>query len=236
MKPRREKHARDLGPKGVGRAVCLVSGGLDSCVAAAVAAAREHRLSFLHIRYRQLTERQELHAFERIADYYGVKERVVADVEYLARIGGSALTDRSIPIPNGDPDRIEVPETYVPFRNANLLAIATSWAEVLNADFIFIGVTDQGGSPYPDCRAGFLEAFQKVIEQGTARSAALRLEAPLLHLSKADIVRKGIELGAPLESTWSCYRPLDHSCLLRSKGFPQAGVADPALSTMPQSF
>jgi 7-cyano-7-deazaguanine synthase len=210
----------------------LVSGGLDSCVAAAVAA-RECELAFLHVNYGQRTEARELKAFHEIADFYGVRQRLVAEVPALKQIGGSALTDQKITVPEGEISTDRIPVTYVPFRNAHFLAIAVSWGEVLGARFIFIGASEVDFSGYPDCRASFFEAFNRVIEEGTRPETKIHIKTPLINLSKAEIVRLGVELGAPLHLTWSCYQREDvacgrcESCLLRLKGFQEAGLKDP---------
>ncbi len=213
--------------------MCLVSGGLDSCVAAATARASGLESAFLHVGYGQRTQKRELEAFHALADYYGVRHRLTVDASHLGRMGGSALTDESIPLPEGDPHRPGIPVSYVPFRNANLLAIAVSWAEALGAGRIFIGAVEEDGSGYPDCRESFFRAFNSVIREGTRPESDIRVFAPLVHLTKGQIVARGVELGAPLELTWSCYRNLDvacgrcDSCVLRLRGFAAAGVEDP---------
>ena len=216
-------------------AVVSLSGGLDSCVAAAVARAEGFELALLHADYGQLTEARERQAFEAIADFYGVGKdrRLVIPFANLKLIGGSALTDPDIPLPEGDLERQGVPVSYVPFRNAHLLATAVSWAEVLEASAIYVGFVEEDSSGYPDCREVFLEAFQLAANLGTRPTTRLSLKAPLVHLKKAEIVARGIELGAPLHLTWSCYQgeteACGHcdSCLLRLRGFQQAGVIDP---------
>jgi len=213
-------------------AVCLVSGGLDSCVAAAVAA-QEFELAFLHVNYGQRTEARELKAFHEIADFYQVRRRLVADVPALKQIGGSALTDEKIAVPEGEISTDKIPVTYVPFRNAHFLAIAVSWGEVLGAKRIFIGASQVDFSGYPDCRASFFEAFNRVIREGTRPETDILIETPLINLTKAEIVRLGAKLRAPLHLTWSCYQREDvacgrcESCLLRLKGFREAGLKDP---------
>lgn len=213
-------------------AVCLVSGGLDSCVAAAVAA-QEFELAFLHVNYGQRTEARELKAFHEIADFYQVRRRLVADVPALKQIGGSALTDEKIAVPEGEISTDKIPVTYVPFRNAHFLAIAVSWGEVLGAKRIFIGASQVDFSGYPDCRASFFEAFNRVIREGTRPETEILIETPLINLTKAEIVRLGAKLRAPLHLTWSCYQREDvacgrcESCLLRLKGFREAGLKDP---------
>jgi len=218
-------------------AIVLVSGGMDSCVCAAIAS-REYRLAFLHVNYGQRTETRELRAFNEIADFYSVEKRLSVNLEHLKIIGGSALTDTSIPIPelrtpNSPTAASSIPVTYVPFRNAHLLSIATSWAEVIGAKRIFIGAVEEDSSGYPDCREIFYQAFNKVIEMGTKPETRVKIVTPLIHLKKSEIVKEGIRIGAPLNLTWSCYQDNDkacgrcESCNLRLKGFREAGVQDP---------
>lgn len=218
-------------------AIVLVSGGMDSCVTAAVAN-KTHRLAFLHVNYGQRTEARELRAFNEIADHYQVGKRLTVSIEHLKVIGGSALTDQNIPIPKLVPRLSSlvpqsVPSTYVPFRNAHLLSIAVSWAEVIGATKIFIGAVEEDSSGYPDCREVFYQAFNKVIEVGTKPETRVEIVTPLIHLKKTTIVKNGMELGAPLHLTWSCYQNNERacgrceSCILRLKGFKGAGVDDP---------
>lgn len=227
-------------------AIILVSGGMDSCVAAAIAN-EKYRLAFLHVNYGQRTEARELQAFNEIADFYKAEKRLSVSIEHLKVIGGSALTDTSIPVPesvfSNSASRIphsalpsgqsSIPTTYVPFRNAHLLSIATSWAEVIGATKIFIGAVEEDSSGYPDCREVFYRAFNQVIMMGTKPETRITIETPLIHLKKSQIVKKGIELGAPLKLTWSCYQNSEkacgrcESCALRLKGFNEAGVKDP---------
>jgi len=217
----------------VSTAVCLVSGGLDSCVAAAEAHVRGLSLAFLHVDYGQLTQWRERRAFELIADHYDIQQRLTANLDYLGRIGGSALTDKSVVLPEGDLERTDIPSSYVPFRNANLLSIAASWAEKLRAEFIYIGAVEEDSSGYPDCRKEFFDVFGQLIEKGTRPETKLEIVTPLIQLRKKEIVLRGLELGAPLGETWSCYRNEDvacgrcDSCLLRLRGFQEAGVVDP---------
>ncbi len=218
------------------RAIVLVSGGMDSCVTAAIAN-EQYRLAFLHVNYGQRTEARELRAFNEIADYYKADKRLSVSLEHLKVIGGSALTDETIAVPEGSPSRQEgegaIPVTYVPFRNAHLLAIATSWAEVIGATKIFIGAVEEDSSGYPDCREIFYQAFNRVIDTGTKPETRIEIVTPLIHLKKSAIVKRGIELGAPLHLTWSCYQSSEkacgrcESCALRLKGFSEAGVKDP---------
>ncbi len=214
------------------RAIVLASGGMDSCVTAAVAA-RKYEPCFLHVSYGQRTESRERRAFEEMADHYGVAHRMVVRLDALARIGGSCLTDRSIPVPEADLDRTGVPVSYVPFRNAHLLATAVSWAEVLGARKIFIGAVEEDSSGYPDCTRVFYEAFNRLLEVGTRPETRVCVLAPLIGMRKSEIVRLGVELGAPLQLTWSCYRSEEKacgrcdSCALRLRAFEEAGVPDP---------
>ncbi|MCC6330021.1 MAG: 7-cyano-7-deazaguanine synthase QueC [Acidobacteria bacterium] len=215
--------------------ICLVSGGLDSCVTSAVAAGEADELAFLHVSYGQLTEARERKAFNDIADHYKVAKRLDVSIEYLAKIGGSSLTDETIAVSNADLLSKEIPTSYVSFRNANMLSIAVSWAEVIGATAIYVGAVAEDSSGYPDCRPEFYEAFQKTIDVGTKPETNIEIRTPIIHLSKAEIVKKGIELNAPLHLTWSCYRREElacgtcDSCALRLRGFEQAGMIDPII-------
>jgi 7-cyano-7-deazaguanine synthase len=220
-------------------AVVLVSGGMDSCLTAAIAA-ETYELAFLHMNYGQKTEERELKAFNEIADFYSVDNRLVVDMKYFSEIGGSSLTDKKIEISNTDLRNENVPTSYVPFRNANILSIAVSWAEVLKAKNIFIGAVEEDSSGYPDCRQEFFKAFNAVIKAGTKPDTKIEIVTPLLHLSKSDIVTKSLELKAPLHLTWSCYKNNDiacgvcDSCALRLRGFQKTGIEDPlSYSEMP---
>lgn len=213
--------------------IILVSGGMDSCVTAAIAGRESAELAFLHISYGQRTELRERQAFNEIADHYGVEKRLDISIEYLAKIGGSSLTDERIVVSEADLASQEIPTSYVPFRNANMLSIATSWAEVIGATKIYIGAVAEDSSGYPDCRPEFYAAFQQTINIGTKPETNIRIETPIISLSKAEIVKTGVELGAPLYLSWSCYRANDaacgtcDSCALRLRGFEQAGIKDP---------
>ena len=215
------------------KAIVLVSGGMDSCVTAAIAGCENDDLAFLHISYGQLSETRERMAFNDIADHYGVEKRLDISIEHLAKIGGSSLTDENIAVAEADLASKEIPTSYVPFRNANMLSIATSWAEVIGANAIYIGAVAEDSSGYPDCRPEFYAAFQSAINAGTKPDTHIEIRTPIIHLSKAEIVKKGLELNAPLHLTWSCYRSEDlacgtcDSCALRLRGFAQAGIADP---------
>lgn len=213
-------------------AVVCLSGGMDSCVTAAIAA-REHRLAALHARYGQRTEAKELSCFEALAAHFGAERRIVVDFPHLRQIGGSSLTDASIAVREGPPEPGRIPSSYVPFRNAHLLSAATAWGEVLGARAIFVGAVWEDSSGYPDCRPEFYRAFQEAVRLGTRPETDLRIVTPLIHLSKAEIVRRGRELGAPFEKTWSCYQADDvacgrcESCVLRLRAFAEAGARDP---------
>ena len=213
-------------------AIVLVSGGMDSCVTAAVAASENDSLAFLHISYGQRTEARERKAFNDIADHYRVVKRLNVSIAYLAEIGGSSLTDEKINVSEADLESNNIPTSYVPFRNANMLAIATSWAEVIGANSIYIGAVSEDSSGYPDCRPEFYEAFQKTIDTGTKPETRIEIRTPIIELSKAEIVKKAVELKAPLHLTWSCYRNGDvacgtcDSCALRLRGFERAGIKD----------
>ena len=214
------------------RAVVCVSGGMDSCLTAALAA-REHRLCFLHANYGQRTEARELLCFHALADHFGAEARLVVDFTDLRAIGGSSLTDPAIPVREGAPVAGVVPSSYVPFRNAHLLAAATSWAEVLGATAIFVGAVWEDSSGYPDCRPEFYRAYEEAIRLGTRPETRIRIVTPVIGMSKADIVRTGLALGAPFVDTWSCYQDEEaacgvcESCRLRRAGFREAGAADP---------
>jgi 7-cyano-7-deazaguanine synthase len=213
-------------------AVVAVSGGMDSCVTAAIAG-KNYQPAFIHVNYGQRTAHRELEAFNNIADYYNVEKRLVIDFTHLAKIGGSSLTDRNIEVTKADLENKEIPSSYVPFRNANILAAAVSWAEVLNAKAIYIGAVYEDSSGYPDCRPEFFTAYEKMIDLGTKPGTNIKIITPIIYMSKAEIVKKGIELNAPLHLTWSCYQSeteacgVCDSCALRLRGFRAAGIEDP---------
>ena len=206
---------------------------MDSCVTAAIAREENTWLAFLHISYGQRTEARERKAFNDIANFYGVEKRLDISIEHLAKIGGSSLTDEKIEVSEGNLESKGIPSSYVPFRNANMLSIATSWAETLKANAIYIGAVAEDSSGYPDCRPEFYEAFQSTIDAGTKPETLIEIRTPIIHLSKAEIIKKGVELDAPLHLTWSCYRSEDlacgtcDSCALRLRGFERAGIQDP---------
>jgi len=214
------------------KAVVLMSGGMDSCVTAAIAA-EECRLAALHVSYGQLTEARERRAFQEIAEFYGIPERRLVNQSYLGRIGGSALTDPAIPLREANLEATDVPASYVPFRNAHLLATAVSWGEVIGAARIYIGAVEPDSSGYPDCRPEYYRVFNQLIAAGTRPETRLEIFTPLIAMRKQEIVKKGIELNAPLHLSWSCYRSNERacgkcdSCALRLRAFAQAGIEDP---------
>jgi 7-cyano-7-deazaguanine synthase len=219
------------------KAVVLVSGGMDSCVTAAIAK-QSFAPVFLHASYGQRTERREGRAFDEIADFYGVREKLVIRLDHFNQIGGSALTDMRIAVPERESiSEVEkhsgIPNTYVPFRNAHFLSVAVSWAEVIGAGAIFIGAVAEDGSGYPDCRPEYYRVFQELIRVGTRPETRIEIITPVIAMRKSEIIRRGIELGAPLHLTYSCYQAEDvacgacDSCLLRLRAFAQAGMSDP---------
>ena len=206
---------------------------MDSCVTASIANNDNDSLAFLHANYGQRTENRELQSFHDIADHYKVKEKLIIDMTHLNSIGGSCLTDGNIAVPDANLENTQIPISYVPFRNANILSAAVSWAEVIKANFIYIGAVEEDSSGYPDCRKSFYDAFEKTISEGTRPETHIKIITPIIELGKKDIVSKGIVLNAPLHLTWSCYKMEDtpcgkcDSCALREKGFQEAGVTDP---------
>ncbi len=222
------------------KAVVLLSGGMDSCVGVAIAvnAHGTDKVALLHASYGQITQQRERRAFEAIGDFYKIKERLVADLSYFRAIGGSALTDTGIAIPenklpDADSHGIAIPVTYVPFRNAHFLSIAVSWAEAIGAGAIYIGAVSEDSSGYPDCRPEYYRAFQELIDIGTRPETQLEIVTPVIQMKKDQIIRRGMALHAPLQLTWSCYQDEElacgvcDSCLLRLRAFKEAGVADP---------
>jgi 7-cyano-7-deazaguanine synthase len=213
------------------RAVVLLSGGMDSCVCAALAA-RDHDAAAVHVSYGQRTEARERRAFEAICDRIGIRSRLIVRDEALRMIGGSALTDASIAVPESSAIGAGVPVTYVPFRNAHFLAVAVSWAELLGAEEVYVGAVEPDSSGYPDCRPAYYRAFNEVVKTGT-KDGTIRIVTPLIALRKAGIVTLGLELGAPFDLTWSCYQREDRacgvcdSCVLRLRAFREAGAEDP---------
>jgi 7-cyano-7-deazaguanine synthase len=222
------------------KAVVLLSGGMDSCVSTAMARERHGAsgIALLHASYGQRTLDRERRAFDEIANFYGVRERLVVQLEHFRAIGGSALTDRSISVPVNElgalgPQGSTIPVTYVPFRNAHFLSVAVSWAEATGARAIYIGAVAEDSSGYPDCRPEYYRVFQELIRVGTRPETQIEIVTPVITLKKSAIIRLGIELGAPLHLTWSCYQNEDiacgacDSCLLRLRAFAEVGAKDP---------
>jgi 7-cyano-7-deazaguanine synthase len=213
------------------RSVVLLSGGMDSCVCASLAL-RDHNAAALHISYGQRTEHRERRSFDALCDRLGIRDRLLVRNESLRAIGGSALTDSSIAVPESHQAGSNIPVTYVPFRNAHFLAVAVSWAEVLGAEKVYIGAVEPDSSGYPDCRPEYYRAFNEVVKAGT-REGTIRVVTPLIAMRKAEIVRLGLELNAPFDLTWSCYQREDRacgvcdSCVLRLRAFREAGAQDP---------
>ena len=213
------------------RAVVLLSGGMDSCVCAALAA-RDHEAAAVHVSYGQRTEAREREAFQHICDRLGIQDRLLVRNEALRAIGGSALTDSNIAVPESHAVGTGVPATYVPFRNAHFLAVAVSWAEVMGAEKVYIGAVEPDSSGYPDCRPAYYRAFNEVVKAGT-KGGNIEVQTPLIAMRKAEIVRLGLEVGAPFDLTWSCYQREDRacgvcdSCVLRMRAFQEAGAQDP---------
>ncbi|MFZ0417022.1 MAG: 7-cyano-7-deazaguanine synthase QueC [Candidatus Sulfotelmatobacter sp.] len=213
------------------RAIVLLSGGMDSCVCAALAS-RDHDAAALHVSYGQRTEHRERQSFLAICHRLNIQNKLLVRNDALRAIGGSALTDENIAVPIAPPADHRIPVTYVPFRNAHFLSVAVSWAEVLGAKKIYIGAVEPDSSGYPDCRPAYYEAFNRVIRTGT-KEGNIEIVTPLIAMRKAEIVRLGLELNAPLDLTWSCYSHEDRacgqcdSCVLRLRAFADAGVNDP---------
>lgn len=215
-------------------AIVLVSGGMDSLVSAAIAAESHERLAFLHLNYGQKTEKKELKCFHEIANFYKVDPtlRKIIDVSFLKQIGGSSLTDDAITVKKYKGDSHEIPDSYVPFRNTHIISMAVSWAEIVGSTKIYIGAVYEDSSGYPDCRPSYYKAMNLLIKEGT-KDGNIKVITPIIHMSKNEIVKKAIELNAPLQSSWSCYESNDYacgvcdSCALRLKGFAKAGVEDP---------
>jgi len=222
------------------KAVVLLSGGMDSCVSTAIAKARHGMdgIALLHASYGQRTESREAQAFNEVADFCGVKQRLMVKLDHFREIGGSALTDKNIAVPENELDAGPahggaIPVTYVPFRNAHFLSVAVSWAEAIGAGSIYIGAVAEDSSGYPDCRPQYYKVFQELIRVGTRPETDIEIVTPVIALKKNQIIRRGIELGAPLHLTWSCYQNAKEacgvcdSCLLRLRAFAEAGVDDP---------
>ena len=223
----------DSDPGDTERAVVLVSGGMDSATAVYEAIGRGYEPLFFHVSYGQRTAEKERECARRLADAVDAADFLAVDADHLGEIGGSSLTDRDIEVEDADLESEDVPITYVPFRNANLLAMATAYAEARSATAVFIGAHSEDFSGYPDCRPAFFEAFQDVIEQGTKPGTQVELQVPFAEGSKTDILRRGLELGVPYEHTWSCYRSAEpacgtcDACAYRLQAFERVGERDP---------
>ena len=206
---------------------------MDSCVTTAIAAQESDEIAMLHVSYGQRTEARERKAFDDIADFYGVTRRLVTSIAHLAQIGGSSLTDKNIEVSRANLASTEIPSSYVPFRNAHLLSIATSWAEVIGAKRIYIGAVAEDSSGYPDCRPEYYEAFNRLIAVGTKPETQIEIITPVITMKKSEIILRGLALNAPLQLTWSCYQAEDQacgecdSCALRLRGFREVGLRDP---------
>ncbi len=215
------------------KSVVLLSGGMDSTLTATIAKQESESVAAIHFNYRHRTERRELRAFNEVCEKLGISQRLVVDVEVLRQIGGSSLTDENIPVTKANLTATEIPSSYVPFRNGTFLAISTSWAEAIGAGRIYIGAVEEDSSGYPDCRKAFFEAFEAAIVLGIKPEEDIFLMTPIIDLKKSEIVKRSIELNAPLELTWSCYQSEEvacgecDSCALRLRGFKQAGIEDP---------
>lgn len=222
------------------KAVVLLSGGMDSCVCAAIAREKHgvENIALVHAGYGQRTQERERRAFDAIADHYGVKRRLVVQLDHFRAIGGSALTDSTIAVPENElgaegAHGSTIPVTYVPFRNAHFLSVGVSWAEAIGAGAVYIGAVAEDSSGYPDCRAEYYEVFQKLVRVGTRPETEIEIATPVIAMKKNEIIRRGLELSAPLHLTWSCYQNEDRacgvcdSCVLRLKAFAEAGVPDP---------
>jgi 7-cyano-7-deazaguanine synthase len=222
------------------KAVVLLSGGMDSCVTAAIAIDQHGaaNVGLVHAGYGQLTQARERRAFEEIADFYGTRQRLVVQLDHFRGIGGSALTDERIAVPENalgapGPNGSEIPVSYVPFRNAHFLSVAVSWAEAIGAGSVYIGAVAEDSSGYPDCRPEYYRVFQELVRVGTKPETRIGIVTPVITLRKSEIIRRGVELGAPLHLTWSCYQSEDaacgvcDSCLLRLRAFAETGVPDP---------
>jgi 7-cyano-7-deazaguanine synthase len=213
-------------------AVVAVSGGLDSCVTTAIAN-KEYNLALVHINYGQRTESKELESFHKIAEYYKVEKKLVIDFAHFLKIGGSSLTDKNMQVTKADLETTQVPTSYVPFRNANILSACVSWAEVIKAKAIFIGAVHEDSSGYPDCRPEFFKSFEETVNLGTKPETIIKIETPIISLTKKEIIKLGLELKAPLELTWSCYSNESEacgvcdSCALRLRGFQSLKIVDP---------
>jgi len=214
-------------------AVVLVSGGMDSATTAYEARERGYDLHFLHTSYGQNTETRERECAEALRDEMGVCEFLHVETDHLARIGASSLTDDAVAVADADPDDGEIPSSYVPFRNANLLSMAVSYAEATDCGAVFVGAHSEDYSGYPDCRPEFFEAFERMVDVGTKPDTDIDLVVPFVEDSKTDIAERGLDLGVPYDLTWSCYRDdapacgTCDACAFRLQAFQRLDIADP---------
>lgn len=214
-------------------AIVLISGGMDSAVSLGIAKTLGYDLAALHVNYGQKTEDKEQESFYELCEHYNIRNRMIVNVSYLAKFGGSSLTDSAIEVTDADLQNPDIPSSYVPFRNANILSIATSWAEVIDADAIIIGAMEEDSSGYPDTRKAFFDAYQESVNLGTRPESNIEIVTPIINMTKKDIIMRGYKLGVPFEKTWSCYKNSDQacgscdSCALRLRGFQEAGIDDP---------
>ena len=222
------------------KAVVLLSGGMDSCVCTAIACEKHgaQNVALLHAGYGQRTQARERKSFDDIAGFYGVHQRLIVQLDHFRPIGGSALTDKTIAVPENDstasaPHGSAIPVTYVPFRNAHFLSVAVSWAEVIGAGAVYIGAVAEDSSGYPDCREEYYKVFQELVRVGTRPETHISIATPVIRMKKSEIIRRGSQLGAPLHLTWSCYQDEEKacgacdSCRLRLRAFAEAGLTDP---------
>ncbi|WP_338096187.1 7-cyano-7-deazaguanine synthase QueC [Methanorbis rubei] len=215
------------------KAVCLMSGGMDSTTLAYIAKDMGYDILALHMNYGQRTQNKELACARRAAEALDAADFVEISLDYFTRFGTSSLTDMDIAVEEGTLGRADRPNTYVPFRNANLISIATSYCESRDGDAMFIGVQSGDHIGYPDCTPEFIAAMQNVIRIGTQTEKEIKLLTPFVSMNKTDILREGLRLGVQYEDTWSCYDTEDtacgvcSSCLSRLKAFADLGIADP---------
>lgn len=216
------------------KSIVLVSGGMDSAVVAAIAKIKSEKLFFLHLNYGQKTKEKEFECFQKLADFFEIDHdsRKVVDMSFLNQIGGSSLTDNNIQVSKFEGDSSIIPSSYVPFRNTHIVALAVSWAEIIGATKVYIGANEEDSPGYPDCRAVYYDAYNKLIALGT-KEGNIQVETPIIKMNKTEIIEKAKTLGAPLELTWSCYERSDlacgecDSCALRLRAFKKLNLEDP---------
>lgn len=217
----------------MGKSIVLLSGGMDSALTLAIAKSVSEKVAVLHLNYGQKTQKKELESFNKLCEFYDITEKLVVDISYLVNIGGSSLTDKNLEVEEADLSNTGVPNSYVPFRNANILTIATSWAEVIGASSIYIGAVQEDGSGYPDTRQEFFKAFEIAANLGTKPETQIFIKTPIINMTKKTIIEKSVEMNVPLGYTYSCYKNDEvacgvcDSCAYRLRGFKQAGLIDP---------